>query len=41
MVNITIFGGLPRDECGLVNRLLKNKVSYILKYEFQKNGFVL
>ena len=38
-MNITIFGWLPRDECWLVNRLLKNKVSYILKYEFQKKWF--
>ena len=30
----------PRDECWLVNRLLVNKVSELLKYECHKNGFI-
>lgn len=30
----------PRDECWLVNRLLMNKVSELLKYGCHKNGFV-
>ena len=39
-VNIIICSLIPRDECWSINRLLINKVNYILKYECHKNGFV-
>ena len=39
-VNIIICGLISRDECWSVNRLLRNKVNDILKYEWHKNGFV-